>query len=30
MTLFKQNEDYEDAVKDAKRVQELDPSFPNI
>ena len=30
MVLFKSNEDYEDAVKDAKRVNELDSKFPQI
>lgn len=30
MTLYKQNTDYEDALKDAKRVQELDPNFSKI
>ena len=27
MVLFKNNEDYEDAVKDAKKVKDLDPKF---
>ena len=27
MVLFKSNEDYEDAVKDAKKVKDLDPKF---
>lgn len=30
MVLFKNNEDYEDAVKEAKRVKELDQNFPQI
>jgi hypothetical protein len=30
MVLFRANEDYEDAVKDAKRVRELDPKFSLI
>ena len=30
MCLYKQNTDYEDAIKDAKRVQELDHNFPKI
>ena len=30
MVLFKSNEDYEDALKDAKRVKELDSKFPQI
>ena len=30
MVLFKNNEDYEDAVKEAKRVKELDPNFSQI
>ena len=28
MILLKANEDYEEAIKDAKRVHELDSSFP--
>lgn len=30
MTLLKANEDYEEAIKDAKKVQELDPHFHQI
>ena len=30
MCLYRLNEDYEDALKDAKKVKELDPSFPQI
>lgn len=30
MVLYKNNEDYEDAVKDAKRIKELDPKFSQI
>lgn len=30
MALYKQNEDYEDALKDAKQVAELDAAFPKI
>ena len=30
MVLYKNNEDYEDALKDAKRIKELDPKFQQI
>lgn len=30
MTIFKEEEEYEEAVKDAKKIQELEPSFRGI
>lgn len=30
MTIARETEDYEDAVRDAKKIEELDPCFRNI